>query len=309
MSAIEIKQVEYHGWPDCYQLSNGQVELIISSDFGPRILYFALPGQQNILKQYPEMRGVIGKDEFMMYGGHRLWHAPENIPRTYHPDNQPLEIEQQVNWLVAQAPIESTTGIQKEIQVELDASAAHATITHRLTNHNLWQVELAPWAITVMAEGGKAIVPLPPKGRHADNLLPTGQITLWAYTSMADPRWHWGHQYVMLRQDGSVDGPQKAGFDVPFGWAGYVRNRQLFVKKFDYQAGAIYPDRGCQVETFTKDDMLEVETLGPLVTLAPGESVLHTEQWFLFGDVATPEDDSEVQTNVLPHVQSTSPAN
>ena len=50
--------------------------------------------------------------------------------------------------------------------------------------------------------------------------------------------------------------------------------------------------------------MLEVETLGPLVDLAQGEAVTHIEQWHLFSEVPTPQNDADVDTYILPLVQS-----
>ena len=35
-------------------------------------------------------------------------------------------------------------------------------MTYRLINNNLWDIELAPWAISVMAEGTVGIIPQEP---------------------------------------------------------------------------------------------------------------------------------------------------
>jgi len=156
---------------------------------------------------------------------------------------------------------------------------ARVDVEHRLTNTNLWTVELAPWALSVMAPGGRAIIPLPPKGTHPEHLLPNGNITLWAYTDMADPRWRWGTNFVFLDQDESAANPQKAGFFVEKGRAAYQNGEDVFIKHFRTEKGAKYPDRNVNVELFTNAEMLELETLGPLTSIAPGKSVVHTETW------------------------------
>jgi len=91
---------------------------------------------------------------------------------------------------------------------------------------------------------------------------------------------------------------------VPDGWVACAIGGQLFVKKFRHVDGAEYPDMGCSVETFTDGDMIEVETLGPMVTLAPGATVEHVEDWFLFDDVAPADDDDSVDRDVLPKVRA-----
>jgi hypothetical protein len=304
MNHTQLKKVNYKGWPNCYQLSNGLVELIATTDVGPRLIRFGFAGDDNEFKEFEEMVGQTGGSEWRSYGGHRLWHAPEVMPRTYSPDNTLVTLEKHDGFIRLVQPPEPATGIQKEIDISLAPDTAQAVVTHRLRNTNLWAVKLAPWALTVMAPGGVAIVPLPPRGTHAENLQPTSSLTLWAYTDMSDPRWTWGRQYLLLRQDPRANAPQKVGVRTSDGWAAYARNGHLFVKTFDYQPDAVYPDFNSTVEVYTDAQILEVETLGPLVELAPEATAEHGERWFLFRDVPAPEDDAGVEEYILPRIQA-----
>ena len=72
---------------------------------------------------------------------------------------------------------------------------------------------------------------------------------------------------------------------MPDGWLAYARAGHLFVKRFDPSPGQPYPDHGSQAEIFTDHRFLELETLGPLATLAPGAAVEHVEEWQLFDGV------------------------
>lgn len=175
---------------------------------------------------------------------------------------------------------------------------------HRITNHGFWPVEVSPWAVSVMASGGTAILPIPPRGTHPEILEPTNPLILWAYTDMTDPRWTWGHKYITLRQDTSATTPQKIGAGLPDGWLAYANHEHLFVKTFGYTSGATYPDLGSSVELFTNPEMLEMETLGPVTKLEPGASVEHVECWFLFRDVPMPTSEADIDVNILPLVKS-----
>lgn len=296
------EKINYRGWPNCYRLSNGQVELILTTDVGPRIIRFGFVGEDNEFKEYEDVAGQTGGNDWHIYGGHRLWHAPEAHPRSYFPDNAPVRLEEHADYVRAIQSPETTTGVQKEIDVRLAPSEARVEVTHRLRNTNLWAVELAPWALSVMAPGGKAIIPLPARGPQSENLLPSSAMALWAYTDMSDPRWMWGSKYVMLRQDSGREKPQKVGVMVPDGWVAYARANHLFVKKFDYAPNACYPDFGCSGEAYTDADMLELETVGPLVRLKPGAEVEHVERWHLFRGVPMPEGDADVDRDILPRV-------
>lgn len=299
-----MQKVQHKGWKNCWRVANRTVELVVTADVGPRIIRFGFSGDDNLFKEYPDQVGKTGGKAWRIYGGHRLWHAPEADPRTYYSDNTPVHVERRGGMVRVVQPPESTTGIQKEIDIRLAPKRAHVRLVHRLRNTGLWPVELAPWALSVMAQGGTAIIPLPPRGKHPRDLLPSSTLTLWPYTDMSDPRWTWGRKYVMLRQDPRIAKPQKLGAFVPDGWVAYTRNGQLFVKKFRCVPGATYPDCGCSVETFTNEDMLEVETLGPMTRLEPGAMVEHVEDWFLFRNVPVPASESEVDANVLPRIRA-----
>lgn len=298
-----MEKLAYGGWPNCCRLTNDVIDLVVTTDVGPRIIRFGFAGDTNEFKEYPELMGRIGGDTWRIYGGHRLWHAPEQMPRSYIPDNEPVAVEQHNGFVrVIQQP-EASTGIQKEIDITLAPQAAQVQLTHRLRNTGMWAVELAPWALSVMAPGGTVIVPHPPRKPHTEEVRPANTMTLWTYTDMSDPRWTWGHKYILLRQDEQRPEPQKIGMLVTDGWVAYARAGHLFIKQFEYLPGARYPDIGCSVETFTNGDMLEVETLAPLRLLEPGAVAEHVERWSLHRNIAAPTNDSDVEQHILPLVE------
>lgn len=277
-----MERIAYAGWPNCYRLSNGIVDLIVTADVGPRIIRFGFVGQANEFAEIQASLGHTGGDEFHLYGGHRLWHAPERVPRTYWPDNAPVHVEAHGGGLRVVQPVEPSTGIGKAMDMQLLPDTAGARLVHRLHNHNLWAVELAPWALSMMAPGGTCIIPLLPRSEELADAFNLTTIVLWCFTDMADARWTWSRNYVLLRQDPQRATPQKVGVGSPEGWVAYHRQGHLFVVRFAVDAAAAYPDGGCTVETYTNADFLEVETLGPLVSLQPGACVEHTEHWYLF---------------------------
>jgi hypothetical protein len=299
-----VERIAYSGWQRCYRLTNDLVDLIITADVGPRVIRFGFRDGDNQFWEDPDLLGRTGGGEWVNYGGHRLWHAPEAQPRTYAPDNGPVRVEERDGVGHFIQPVEPSTGIQKSMEIELDPDVARVRVTHRLRNTNLWPVTLAPWALSVMAPGGTGILPLPPRGTHAEQLQPNTRLTLWAYTDMSDPRWSWATRYVLLRQDAQADTPQKVGSYVPQGWVGYARANALFVTVFTPAPRVDYPDMGANAELFTNSHMLEVETLGPLAEVAPEAQVSHVETWHLFEGVPQPETEGDVVAQVEPLVAS-----
>jgi hypothetical protein len=257
--------VSHGGWPRCVRLTNGRLELIATTDVGPRVIRFGFVGGPNLFRTFEDQLGRTNDAAWVPYGGHRFWHAPEVQPRTYWPDNVPVAHTWDGRTLTLTQPVEGSTGLQKELAITL---ADEVELKHRLINRGPWAIEVAPW-------------PQEPYRPHPEALQPARPLVLWAYTDMADPRWTWGTRYVQLRQDPGAATMQKCGMRNSPGWAAYVLDDMVFIKRFDAILGATYPDYGCNTELFTNADMLEVESLGPLTRLEPGADVIHVERWRL----------------------------
>lgn len=279
---MTIERVPYGGWPNCFRVSNGEVELILTSDVGPRIMRFGFAGGQNFFKEFEGQIGTSGEPAWVPRGGHRLWIAPEDPVRSYAPDNGAVDVHVENGTLEATQPVEELTGIEKRITVRMADAGSGVEVVHRLRNAGREACELAAWSPTMMAQGGYGIHGFPPRGTHPEMLLPTHPLVMWAFTDLADPRWRLSKKYLVLRQDPSNAVPQKLGSYNAETWGAYLLNGELFVKRYDPPAPpSAHPDLGCSFETFTNADFLELETLGPLTRLAPGESVTHTERWSL----------------------------
>jgi hypothetical protein len=307
---VTVEKVAYQGWQNNLRVSNGQAELILTLDVGPRIISYRLANGKNVFKNYPDQMGKSGEKEWMIRGGHRLWLGPEDLTRTYALDNSPIKYEDSNGTIRLIPPPDSEYGIQKELTVRLAPSGSNVSVLHRITNIGAEPVELAPWVLTVMAPGGVEIIPLPakhphpgpPKNARSPKDYAANQfMTIWPFFDFADSRWHFGSRFITLRQD-ATKGPTKIGLAHQLGWIGYLNQGTLFVKRFGYEEGRPYPDNGVNFETFTNEDMLEIESLGTLSKVGPGKSVEHTEHWELFGGVGGIQNEEEIAARVLPHV-------
>lgn len=297
-----MEKISYGGWKNCYRLANSKIELIVTADVGPRIIHFGFINGKNMFKQYPDQMGVTSSDEWLNFGGHRLWHAPESQPRTYYPDLEPVLVQEINNGLIVTQKPEPTTGIQKQIQITLSPDKPEVKLVHNLFNHNLWAIEAAPWSISVMAPGGVAILPLPPRGPHPKFLLPTSRIAIWPYTDLSDPRYNFLEKYILIKQNISLDKPQKIGVFASDGWAAYANHNCYFIKQVPIQFQGEYPDMGVNYEVFTDHEMLELEALGPIESIPPKGKIDHLENWTLIPDVQQPKSEQEIENILIPHL-------
>lgn len=291
------------------RMSNGDVELVVATSFGIRVLHYAFAGAENVLGFVdPATQGVpVTGGTWHLYGGHRLWCAPEDPARTYAPDNAPVQVVEDGASLVIVQPAEAT-GLVKEMRLTLAPSGSEVVVEHRITNAAEAPTELAVWSLSVMATRGTALLPRARFVPHPVGLLPVSRLVLWPYTDLSDPRYRFGSRLLRVRQDPDARTPQKVGlYDAERGWAAYARGDVLFLKRFLLPAtGDEHVDLGSNVEVFTDAGMLELETLGPRVPLRRGETAVHTERWSLHR-LDVPDDDAEAEAAIDALVGSLTP--
>jgi len=280
--------VPFGGWQRNAHIVCNDVEMIVTLEVGPRVIFFGFTGGPNMFAVHESDAGKSGGDSFNSYGGHRLWIAPEEPLRTLRPDNVPVEYTMDGEVHVFTSPTDEYH-TQKQIRIKSEPTKHRFVLVHRIYNHGAYPIELSAWAPTQCA-GGVVLFPQAPFQPHTERLLPTRPLIMWGYTKLQDPRWTWGDHVVRLRHDSNM-GPQKIGALIEQGYAACANYGNLFLKRFPFVPGATYPDFNSNFETFTRQDMLEIETLGPMVTVGCGEYVEHQETWYLLKDQTVPAKD------------------
>lgn len=290
MSMVKIEEVKYKEFGNCVRIYNEVAELYVTIDMGPRIIKYNLLGKENVFCEHLTDEPQVKETGWKIIGGHRLWHAPESIPRTYELDNKKVEYTPIENGIQITSDIEKTTGLQKNLIIILSENTAETAVIHDIANRGVWTAEYAVWALSVMATGGLEVIPVNQKDT---GLLHNQNISLWPYAKMSDDRVYWGEKYISLHQDTNAATAFKMGTNNTQAWAAYFNNGCAFVKRYAHFDGETYPDNNVSFETYTNDFMLEVETLSPLAKVNPGEMLEHIEVWNLTADVEVPENNEE----------------
>jgi hypothetical protein len=302
MKTTQITTEDFGGWPNTYRLSNGVIEARVVTDVGPRIIDVTPAGGENLFHVRPAERGGRNEAEWTFRGGWRLWIAPEKRETTYALDNSPCQTEiVSPTTIRVTAPPQPSAGIQKQVHVTLNPGESRLRILSRLTNISDHPLTYAAWSLPVMRPGGRAFVPLDVGSLTAFDA--TRKLILWSYTELADPRYRFGDRLVEIDhtkvaappagQSGRRDDESKIGVDSAQGWAAYLLDRTLFLKRFPHDATAPYPDGGSTIEIYSSHEFLELEHLGPLTTIGPGQSMTFPEDWWIFTGVTVPTPERE----------------
>ena len=282
----EITEITYNSWPRCIELNNGKIKLIVITAVGPRIIFCSTADSDfNLFYQNKEQQGKVNSTEWLHYGGHRLWHSPQIGYRPNQPDNSQVPFTIRNNSLILSCPEEAATKIQKEIEINLCPDEPRARIKHRIYNRGLWPITLAAWALTIMTEGGVEILPIP---KEDTLFMPNYAISFWPWTRPNDHRFTLGEKYMTIRHDRNDEHWFKIGYRNTEGWGAYLINGYMFTKLYSPIRGEKYPDYESTFETYTDNNFLELESLGPLKILEPGAYTEHTEEWYVFKDISLP---------------------
>ena len=268
----------YKHYGDCLWLENGAWEMGIPLSFGLRILFFARAGQPNVFFEQPaDVDYLTTPEGWRIYGGTRLWFAPESEHPLYQPEGQPISYAWADGRLILTQNEDEALHLVKQIEIAETQDESSVSIRYRVTNTGSEPLIGAPWAVSVMREGGVCTVPFAAQSSEI-TAKPDRLLSLWNTTSLGDERLAFTERSVAVRQK-PLDAYFKLGLFSAAGTGSYALPEQTFTKEFSVAKGAAYPDGGVNLEIFCCRWMLEFETLAPMCALLPGDSAEHDERW------------------------------
>lgn len=283
IATADILSRDFHGM-ETQGIENDFVRVEYLIDAGPRwIGLFLKPSHENLFADAFDAGWQTPHGAYRLYGGHRLWIAPEVFPETSLPDNAPVTIDTFADGVQLTQP-RARDGLTKALRVQLLPNAPALSVLHSVTNASENARALAPWGITILPLGGVAILPQPNVPQEEFPLGPNRQLTFWNCSLLDDARLELRAESVLVHARAALP-PFKVGCLQRDGRIGYWRDGILLVKEFDAAETQFHPDWNCNAEVYVNDRYLELETLAPLVTLEPNQTTTFAETWRLHTDV------------------------
>jgi len=271
---MRIDVTSWGPWQRAYRLTDANVEMIVVTEIGPRIVALRVNDQPNVLFQD---QGAIGRGDWRIYGGHRIWMAPET-EASYAPDNQPCTVTVDDDALVVEAPIDPWSKLQKVLVIS--AAGGVFSVRNIMRNTGVMLATGAVWALTCVRPDAKVFFPW---GRPGNWRMK--KICYWTSwcggaqgSQVQSPQWHPTEELFIIEPTGEVG---KVGTNGEEGWLGAIfpAATTTFYKQFVRQEGATYLDDGCAIQSYTCKDFIEMETLSPHAVINPGEELAHEELW------------------------------
>jgi hypothetical protein len=287
-TALAITHEPFLGWTDAYRMSNGHTAVSVVPAAGGRVLEFSLDGQQALWvnpalqgKLFPVPKRPTSWNDWRNYGGYKLWPAPESLwPKKVGEGPDPfldggaasVEVLPERGLRLTGAP-SLDMGLLFVRELEMGPRTGVLTVQQRMRNIGPRPVEWSIWDVTQIPAPAWAFFPANPQSAHRNGILPLGA---------GQDQWKNDGGLIVTEYQG-VSG--KIGADSPSGWMVGVVGDLAYIKRFPKRrGGASYPDQDSTVEVYTSDKTLsyiEMEVLGPLVRLEPGEETSYPETWAL----------------------------
>ncbi|MFT5239500.1 MAG: hypothetical protein ACI9OU_001287 [Candidatus Promineifilaceae bacterium] len=277
---LNIEKTEFNGL-DAISLETEAARIVAVSSFGPRIAFAAPSGCDNLLLWEPEK---YTRGAWDLRGGHRVWATrplADESEDTYATDNDPCEVTMRDDGVRMMGAENAMNRTRRGIDISV-IDDTHFRIDNILVNAGEMLYSGAVWALT-------CTIPLD----SAEYAIPVGDGSEWDTFTMVNFR-RWGGHGMGGYNDPQIIQQEDLVRIVPAG----VENKRMlysqhgiiamsdpvrditFAKRID---GKPTGPLGTNMAFYIGPDnfMVEMETMGSEVTLRPGETINHTEEWVI----------------------------
>jgi hypothetical protein len=312
-TALALSEDELFGWP-AWTITRGDLALSLVPSVGGRIMSLRWRGSE-LYFVHPELRGrppqaVLAEADgatFPLWGGDKTWLAPQDrwpdaVPfPTLDSGGYELTVERataEEATVAMLSAVDDASGMQVRRTVSVSVGAVPWTVTSEVTNRSGRTALWAPWDVQMLSRPARVFVP-----RASDSAFPGGVRTFADEGESVEARAEVVHEFGSCA---AVDCERavefKFGVDSSARWAlallrgGGGEHLAYVVDARDDPTGPAYPHR-CSVEVYNSAgfDYLELELLGRLRPLAPGDSVTLIERRSLLSLATPPTDCGEVE--------------
>lgn len=300
--------VNYNNWGVAWDticvVKNDLINIAMLPKVGGRIMQYDL-GNHPSIYIHPESKGQVPADGNTVIGGFRTLPSPQSdftwpsppkldckpytcVVRSTNSDSAVIYMESQIEDSNDEK-YKTHKGLQFKRLITVYKASTRVRVEMTMLNKGTSSMKHGIWDITQT---------------NCSNNGPVDTKNFWVYFQRnPSSKLGGGKGYVQYMHEGKDDsqwrpdaapggimGVQymhktgKIGADCSAGWICFVDQLDgyAYIKTFTYEKGKEYPDSGASVQVYTYDNMpvVEVEVLGPLTTLNPGDSVKMVENWY-----------------------------
>ena len=273
--------IDYVGYSNCIKLENKNTRVILGPHCGGRILEYSWKNK-NAIYLDPAHDGWMyhaDKPEIDPSGG-RFDIGPENII----PKHSKLWLGKWKAEIIDSHSArlisleDDVTGTQLTREFQLDKLSSRLTCKQIIKNVSNETKTFCHWGRTFAVGGGICVIPLTQNSRFPKKYIMYGPGPVMNYQPN-DPNVR--VRDGMLEIIGTPKRP-KLGMDTYTNWFCYLmKNDLMFIKCYPTYPNRVYNEMAALTISiwYYKDKVCELEPIGPMENISPGQSVSFTEEW------------------------------
>lgn len=286
-----IRQAAAPGaWAPAWVLEDAHLEVMAVPSIA-RIMHFGLSGGENLLWVNAAIRGHPARDSgrWQNFGGAKLWVAPQcrwgqrwgGWPPHHAHDAAPCLPSVRAGALHMEGAVDPGTGVSLDRTLALLSDNSVLHLAYTMTNRSPRTVSWGIWSVVQLRAGGRGVMPLQ-KGSHFWSTYraargPGSKAARTVQDALPPERgWRRFSNHVLFRSrksGGKVFSMDEAG------WLACEVDGVLFLMLYPVSAAAPVPAGEAHSEVSMGAGFVELEHVGPLKTLAPGEATVLDEYW------------------------------
>lgn len=299
---IYTTETVYKPYGSCIRISNDTIELIVTVDKGPRIVYLGFVGEDNLLYNDAtlkyrflnnEISQICGQTAYhYLYGGHRFYLSPSHLEQARYPDNDTVLYSIDDDGITFQSQTQITSEMQLSCKIMLSETDADFMVVHTAVNHSAETKHAALCTTTMVDPKGYVILP---QNDGSDIFIANRVYVCWPFTRLHDSRLSMHDRFMTVQQDPAVNYPFKIGYNNTQGLISYVTGNTVLSKRYVHDLQAVYPDNGASTQIYCCKDFLELTAQSPMYRISPEETIKHVENFSLHHTKAPkkPKNDEE----------------
>ncbi len=286
-----VSLVQVLNYPDCIELKNATARVVLGHHTGGRVLIYERAGK-NVLYLSPKETDWDRsyKTPAKEISAGRLDIGPELVSQRGPTLWSGLWTAQVTGPRAARltSAVDPKSGFRITREFALDANSSKLTITQTVENAGQETARQGFWCRAFAHHGGIAVIPITPAQSRYPKYYTMGEDLARVNQKPEDP---------MVRREGNfliVDGPPafpKLGFDSMAGWLAYqTRENQLIVMRYPTFPDRVYAEvTGMTLSVWhpqkERIPACELEPIGPMEILEPGQKASFTFHWWLLDHV------------------------
>ncbi len=269
--SLSVKEISDEEYGHCAVLTAEDCEVIVTLDYGPRIVSVRSKGMKNLIDDHLD-------DEYDRRHGHKMRITLDTPTNGIYCDDMPVRYSPLEDGVSFVQTITSPIQLELTMDVVFDTDFGDLMIVHGCLNKSGQTAKLSIYTETPYANDGCIFVPL---SNIPEQNKPGMVLSLWGGAKWTDGRIHLGDNYLAISPTVSEHdkGRLKIGSNNTAGWSGYSSGRDVMIKRYVHNRTALYPFFSCSTFATSCSGHMSIQTTSPFYVIGPGESCRLIESW------------------------------